>query len=149
MTDEYAFESEKWELLVGGFILAFGDIELISIELWREHFEADPPREFSSRVNKIIGKLKTLGPSRNELIELLQQASRLSKKRNTLAHNPMQVEVYEHRKSGQMLLKGGIRALFGDDFIDDLELEELAAEAKMLSSKFYIAIGYDFSASAI
>lgn len=149
MKNEPALAMERWELLVGRFMLSFGDIELISINLWSELFDAEPPREFLSRAGKIIGKLKEKSILNQNKIQLLQKACDLSNKRNTIGHNPMQIQVYEHTETGEYLLQEGMPAMLGDDYIDDLELMELASEAKALASELYIAIGFDFAKPAI
>jgi len=134
-------ELESWKLLVGGFMLAFGDIELLTYRLWAHYFpDRDILKQFSDRTRKIIGRLKAVG-GKEDLIDLLVQANGLSEKRNTVAHNPMQVQVYQHSKTGELVLRKAITSPVNDDYIDDLELEELQAEAEHIVIELYKIIG--------
>jgi bisphosphoglycerate-independent phosphoglycerate mutase (AlkP superfamily) len=75
-------------------------------------------------------------------VKVLEQALRLADKRNTVAHNPMQVQVFEHSKTCEVLFKQAITSETAGDYIDDAELAELRAEAEDLVTKLYLALGY-------
>jgi hypothetical protein len=135
-------ELESWKQLVGGFMLAFGEIELLTYRLWAHCFpDRNIVKQFSDRTGKIIGKLKEVG-GKEDLIDLLVQANVLSEKRNTVAHNPMQVQVYQHSKTGDLISRMAITSPVNDDYIDDLELEELQADAERIVTEFYKIIGF-------
>jgi hypothetical protein len=66
---------QKWRDLVGGFILAFGDIELITYRLWSERFKKKrPPNRFAARTKQILSQLNSKKPKNAELRALLQEA---------------------------------------------------------------------------
>lgn len=134
----------KWRDLVGGFILAFGDIELQSFRLWRQHVRASPiPHNFKERTGRILAELRKHGSENEAAIEIFEQSLRLADKRNTVAHHPMQVQIFEHSKTGEMLLDEAIGSEINDDYIDDAELKELRAEAEDLASRLYMILGLD------
>jgi len=138
-SDEY----QKWRDLVGGFILAFGDIELITHQLWREYFEDQtPPVFFKERTSKLMGQLRHDEEANREIISALTEALRIADKRNTVAHNPMQVQVFEHSKTGELFFEQAISSATNDDYIDDLELMELRGKAEQLVSQLYMKIGF-------
>jgi hypothetical protein len=133
----------KWRDLVGGFILAFGEIELWSFRLWRDHVSSDPaPHNFKERTGRVLSALRQLGGDNQRVVEVLVQSLRLADKRNTIAHNPMQVQVWEHSKTGEVLFEHAITSTASADYIDDAELTELRAEAEELSTRLYMALGY-------
>jgi hypothetical protein len=133
----------KWRDLVGGFILAFGDIDLISYRLWREHVGSHPiPHNFRERTGRVLSALRRTGANHDRVVAALEQALRLSDKRNTVAHHPMQVQVYQHSTTGELLLESVISSETTDDYIDDAELTELSAEAEGLVADLYMALGY-------
>ena len=54
----------------------------------------------------------------------------------------MQVQVYEHSATGELLFEHAIASETTDDYIDDAELTELRAEAEGLVAELYFALGY-------
>ena len=133
----------KWRDLVGGFILAFGDVEIISYRLWREQVGGEPaPTRFTERTSKLLGYLRRDEEKNREVIDAFIEALRIAEKRNTVAHNPMQVQVFEHSTTGQILVEQAISSETSDDYIDDAELTELRAAAEDLVARLYMAIGF-------
>ena len=140
--DDYEEQILFWRDLVGGFFLSFGDIEAISYRLWRKNCSGKPPIRFKDRTSKLVGELKKDNKSQ-ELVKLLIDAMRIADKRNTVAHNPVQVQVYNHTKKGKLWdAELMIKSEINDDYIDDAELKELAAEAEDLVAALYIQIGW-------
>ena len=141
--NDYQENIDKWKLLVGGFILSFGDIEMITYRLWQEQYgDREFPKQFSDRANKLIGKLRENEKENDQLINLLRKANDLAKKRHTIAHNPMEVQVYQHTQTGHVFTESAIFSPVSEDYIDDAELEELVAEAKFLVTDLYIQLGF-------
>jgi hypothetical protein len=131
-----------WRDLVGGFILAFGDIELISYRLWRENFRDAPPTRFKERTRKLLGHLRQDESKHREVISAFVEALRIADKRNTVAHNPIQVQVFEHSKTGQLFVEQGILSETSTDYIDDAELTELRAATEDIVARLYMVIGF-------
>jgi hypothetical protein len=133
----------RWRDLVGGFILAFGDIELLTHRLWQEVVGTQPPPVFfKERTRKLLGYLRKDEEKNKEIIGALVEALRIADKRNTVAHNPMHVQVFQHTETGQLLIEQAISSATSDDYIDDLELIELRAAAEDLVARLYIAMGF-------
>jgi hypothetical protein len=139
---EFEAEQAKWRDLVGGFILAFGDVELLTHRLWRDHCQGNAPVLFRDRTSKLLSVLKRLEPRNDEVIDCLVEALRIATKRNTIAHNPMQAQVFQHSRTGRVLVEMAISSATSDDYIDDAELKELRAKAEDLVTRLYIALGF-------
>lgn len=132
----------KWRNLVGGFILAFGEIEFITYRLWNDLFPDQKPLEkFRPRTNQILGQLQASPEKNDAVIQLLTDAIDLAEKRNIVAHNPMQVQVFQHTRTGQLMIDHAITCRKTEEYIDDLYLKELRAQAEDLVWQLYMALG--------
>ena len=138
---EFDAEHAKWRDLVGGFILAFGDVEVMTHRLWRDYCKGKPPF-FKPRVEALLNVLRKTEPQNQEVIACLGAALRMADKRNTIAHNPTQAQVFQHGRTGELLVELAISSETTDDYIDDTELKELRAEAEDLVTRLYIALGF-------
>ena len=139
---EFETEQAKWRDLVGGFLLAFGDIEVITHRLWREHFPGKTAPFFDPRTSALLDVLRKADQRNDEVIDCLVTALSIANKRNTIAHNPMQVQVFQHSRTGELLIEMAISSVKTDDYIDDAELKELRAQVEDLVTRLYIALGY-------
>ena len=137
---DFETEQAKWRDLVGGFILAFGDVEVITHRLWKDHCRGKPPF-FKPRVEALLRALRNNTPQNVEVIACLEAALCLADKRNTIAHNPTQAQVFQHGRSGELLVEMAISSETNDDYIDDAELKELRAEVEDLVTRLYISLG--------
>jgi len=144
MTDPNEYDpAARWRDLVGGFILAFGDIELITFRLWRDLINEQPiPHNFKERTGRILSELRR-DPAAAALVSILEDSLRLAGKRNTVAHHPLQVQIYEHSLTGQVLFESVITSELTDDYIDDAELTELRARAEDLAARLYMILGFE------
>ena len=98
------------------------------------------PHNFKERAGQVISKLN--GNKYKYLRELLERAVKISDKRNTIAHNPMQLHIQEHKKAGTLHPVFAVSSFMGGDYIDLIELKELVAEAVDISAGLYDASGY-------
>lgn len=140
-SSEFELEQANWRDLVGGFILAFGDVEVITHRLWKDHCNGKAP-QFKLRVKGILSALERLEPRNADVIACLEAAYLMADKRNTIAHNPMQAQVFQHGRSGELLIEMAISSVTTDDYIDDAELKELRAEAEDLVTRLYMSLGF-------
>ena len=132
---------DRWVRLVGSFILAFGDIELTSFMLWSNYYPHDkPPNNFKERTSKILGSLKLDESRSKEIAPLLVKALQLADRRNTVAHHPLQVQVFKHSITGKLFTELAISSETTDDYITDEELERIGAEARSIAKALYRAI---------
>jgi hypothetical protein len=137
-------EFKKWRDLVGGFILAFGDIELVTYRLWKElRPSTKAPQKFKPRANGVVESLRATdgGNDRQSLIKCLEEAIILADKRNTIAHSPMQLQIYEHTISGKLISELAIASETNDDYIDDAHMVELESQATELVARLYMELG--------
>lgn len=139
---EFEAEQAKWRDLVGGFILAFGDVEVITHRLWRDHCCGKAPPRFKPRTSALLDVLRKANPKNDEVIDCLDTALSIAGKRNTIAHNPMQAQVFQHGRTGELLIEMAISSATTDDYIDDSELKELRAQAENLVTRLYMALGF-------
>ena len=138
---EFETEQAKWRDLVGGFILAFGDVEVITHRLWKDHCQGKAPF-FKPRVETLLSTLRKIEPLNVEVIACLEAALCLADKRNTIAHNPTQAQVFQHGRTGELLVEMAISSETTDDYIDDAELKELCAAVEDLVTRLYISLGF-------
>ena len=140
----------QWRDLIGGFILAFGDIELLTFRLWRDHVGESPvPHNFKERTGRVLAALRRQGPTYTLVIKALENSLRLADKRNTVAHHPMQVQVFQHSQTGEVFFEHAISSEISDDYITDDDLKELRAEAESLAADLYIYLGYSSPAPRV
>ena len=135
-------EEEKWRDLVGGFILAFGDIELFTHHLWQIRCPGCKPAfNFRRRTTELIKVLQQDLEKNGRIIGPLTDAVKMIHKRNTVAHNPTHVEVFTHGQAEHIIVERRIASRQSKDYIDDAELTELRAAAEDVVVRLYMAIG--------
>lgn len=132
---------DKWRNLIGDFMLDFGEIEYISYSLWSQKYNTGlPPHNFTKRTRQVISKL--CSRSDKDTISLLNRAIHLAKKRNTIAHNPLHLHVFEHKETKELYPEFLISSYLQKECIDDFELIELKAEATDIMTQLYLSLGY-------
>ena len=90
-------QREEWYTLIGNIMVSFAEIEWITYRLWDNlAMETEPPQEFKSRVDKLIGRLKKVEPGNERIQDTLIQSKVLYDKRNILAHNPLRLAINEN-----------------------------------------------------
>lgn len=98
-------EREKWVAVVGRLILSFGDIENITylglLQLPKDSiFESTSKLGFGARVDlllEILNGREKLDPTlRKAFSDKLLAAKTLAEIRNTVAHSPLMLSVYQH-----------------------------------------------------
>ena len=137
-SDESDVLKAKWRDLVGGFILAFGDIEFSTFFLWEKYYSQEQaPNNFKERTGKILGKLRADRDAGPAVIESFVEALRIADKRNTVAHHPLQVQIFQHSETGKLITKLGISSETTDEFISDTELEALRIQTELLRTRIY------------
>ena len=143
-TGTLAYEIDKWSNLVGKLILAFGEIELATSKLWEVHFAGKEfPNNFKDRANKLIGKLKAEGAkgiNGEDPVNMLISARALADKRNTIAHNPMQTQVFHDRAKDDYHIELAITSDKNDHYIKESDLEILHEEAAIIGRQPFIFI---------
>ena|SRR5579871_1511243 len=118
-------------------------IELISKLLWRQHVRETPiPHYFKARTGRVLSALRSLPEIPTQIVEPLVRAMKLADKRNTIAHHPLQVQVFQHSKAGELIFEQAISSATREANIDDLELIEARAEAEGIAADLYLAIGF-------
>lgn len=105
MSFNYDELEAKFAPLVGQAILNFGNIEHFTM-LVLDYLPSDRIIQtvsslgFTKRVDLIIELLSARKATKAHLrmIDLLRETKRLAKKRNLIAHNPLRIEIFEHKK---------------------------------------------------
>jgi hypothetical protein len=149
MSRSERFEAEKgeWETLIGRALISFGEIELITHK-WLSHFPRDSVARsggrlaFARRVDLILEILagREFDEAGVEFAAALRRAKALAETRNTIAHNPVMMNVYTDETMDDVLLEQSISNIRGDRVIDLAEMKEFAAEAGDLASKMWMLI---------
>ncbi len=72
---------------------------------------------------------------------MLKKAKDLAKVRNDIAHNPVMLNIFVHKTSGDILLERSIATVRGDRFIDLASAKEFADEVEDLAATMWLQIG--------
>jgi hypothetical protein len=140
----------KWSHLIGSAVLNFGEIELATLTLLahmeRAGFGKSKIGEpFSARVDRIVKILDEWNLPAGEsqaMKEQLLRAQKLAVYRNTIAHNPIQLDFYQNLATGDVTTEAAIRDFRNEKRVIDLEsLEEYVAEVSDTSSSLYMSLG--------
>lgn len=144
--DEYRRELEEWQSLVGKAIVSFGEVELVTHQCLA-HLPRDAISKtasklpFGRRSDLIIEILEGQSPTSAPavtLIGLLKRAKKLAETRNDIAHNPVMMNVFVHRASGDVLLEQSIARVNGNRIIDLPEMKEFADELSDLAASMWM-----------
>jgi hypothetical protein len=140
MSDETLPEEiEKWSLLVGRLISAFNEIELSTVKLWEIYFpKKKSPHKFTQRARDIIKEIKNdslIDDIAGVAIKNLEDAIVLARKRNTVAHNPVQVQVWEHRATEEYHIEFAVTTPDDKDYVKESDFEPLTKQASKLGSE--------------
>ena len=103
-------EIEEWQKLIGRAIIASGEIELVTYKcltfLPTENiFEVVADLPFSKRIDLICRLIEDKPLSkelRDNFLKLLNEGKEMAVTRNLIAHNPMQISVFENEITGDM-----------------------------------------------
>src|SRR3981081_4243231 len=114
--DRHLRETEEWRGVVGKAIVCFGELELITYKCLA-HIPSDRISEtssrlgFSRRVDLIVeilaGRRPPLQPV-SDFVAMLKRAKQLANIRNDIAHNPVMLNMFVHKTSGDVLLEQSI-----------------------------------------
>ena len=147
--EQHQREIEQWRAVVGKAIVSFGELELVTHQCLA-HIPSDKISEtssrlpFSRRVDLIVEILEGRTPvpeAVSSFIAMLKRARKLAETRNDIAHNPVMMNVFIHKASGDVLLERSIATDRGGRIIDLPELKEFAAEVEDLAGSMWMQIG--------
>ena len=128
----------QWERLIGRFVLAFGEIELLTFMLWRHYGLAQvPSHNFKERAGVILTRLRADATNLSMLVPLLEQSLRLADKRNAVAHHPICAQVFRHTRTGELLIEMAVQSQTNDEYITDQELAALGDQTRDLAFQMY------------
>ena len=139
--EPYGFEEEKlWRPLIGRAILAFGAIEVATVRCLvylapRPKLKQLVNLKFGRRVDAVLRLLeRDRNGTTDVLAALLRSAKVLARTRNLVAHNPLEMTVYQQGETGEFLLKPEIRRLVGADneFLDLAGIEKFVLDTESL-----------------
>ena len=148
-SDSHIAEIEEWQTAVGKAIVSFAELELITYKCLA-HIPMDQISEsssrlpFSRRVDLIVEILegRSSPPETvSEFVAMLKQAKELAKIRNDIAHNPVMLNVFVHKTTGDLLLEHSIAIARGNRFIDISSAKEFAADVEDLAASMWLQIG--------
>lgn len=132
--------SGNWKDQVGSFIVEFCEVEYVSFLLHEQFFpKDDPSHNFKDRTKKVMSQLN--GKSRATLKSYLEEALELAERRNTIVHNPMMVQIFENKVSGELHSETAIFSYKERDYVSFDELKRLNAQIALLKSNLVAEIG--------
>ncbi len=141
MNDTYTETSLTWRNLIGDFMMEFSEIEYISYSLWADKVNnGKPSHNFKTRTKQVISQLNNGSELKTK--NLLEKAVEIADKRNTIAHNPMLLQVFENEITNELHPEFAISTYIEGDYIDLPEMKELTAEATDIKTQLYMLLGY-------
>ena len=142
-------ETDEWRSVVGKAIVCFGELELITYKCLA-HIPSDNISETSSRLGfarrvDLIVEILEGRPLVPEPVKVflkhLKRAKELASVRNDIAHNPVMLNVFVHRATGDVALEHSIATARGGRFIDLAAANEFADEVEDLAGTMWLQIG--------
>jgi hypothetical protein len=128
----------QYERLVGRFMLAFGEIELLTFILWHHYgLDKEPPHSFKKRAGVILNLLRRDATNLSKLVEPLEKSLRLADKRNAVAHHPICAQVFQHTRPDECLIVMAVQSQTNDEYITDQELAGLGDQTRDLANRMY------------
>jgi len=106
-------EVQEWRSVIGKAIVCFGEVELVTYQCLA-HIPSDKISETSSRlgfvnrVDLIIEILEGRQPVSEpveKFVKLLKRARQLASVRNDIAHNPVMLNMFVHKATGDISLE--------------------------------------------
>lgn len=124
-------QKQEWQLLIGTFILTFGEIEQMLHLLWRRAFGGkQEPRDLSIRIGKLIGWIKGDDSLSQALPDLLVEVKKLAEYRNAVAHNGLSLQIIRHEETHKITPILRITSRTADTSITEDELRQLCKQAQ-------------------
>ena len=144
--ERHQHETNEWRRVVGKAIVCFGELELITYKCLAhipsdKIVEASSRLSFGRRVDFIVEILEGRAPLPAEVaafVDMLKRAKKLAETRNDIAHNPVMLNVFVHKVSGDVLLEHSIAAARGGRFIDLASATEFADEVEDLAAAMWL-----------
>jgi phosphoenolpyruvate-protein kinase (PTS system EI component) len=141
MNDQYTEISLAWRDLIGDFMMEFSEIEYISYSLWYDKINTGKPsHNFKARTKQVISQLNS-NTDKNIKV-LLEKAISIADKRNTIAHNPMLLQVFENKITRELHPEFAIATYIDGDYIDLPEMKEITADLIDIKTELYMTLGY-------
>ena len=139
----------EWRSIIGHAIVGFGELELITYKCLvhipsDKIFETTSRLGFSQRIDLILEILEARMPISgyvSQFIGKLKRAKVLASTRNHIAHNPVMLNMFVHKTSGDVTLERSIATIRGEKFIDLASAKEFAAEVEDLASTMWLLVG--------
>jgi len=147
--DQHGREIEDWRAVVGKAIVCFGELELVTYKCL-SHIPSDKISDtssrlgFSRRVDLIVEILEGRSPLPqpvSNFVSMLKRAKELAGTRNDIAHNPVMLNMFVLKTSGDTMLEHSITTARGGRFIDLASAKEFADEVESLAASMWLQIG--------
>lgn len=131
----------EWRNLIGDFMMEFSEIEFISFNLWSKKYPGQTPsHNFKERTNQVISQLN--GNKNAKVQALLKKSVDLADRRNTVAHNPTLMQVFQKTDSEELLFEYAISSFSQADYVNLEDMKELVAEVTDIKTSIYMELGY-------
>ena len=141
---------DKWANLIGQIMIGFGDIEYITLECLHVFpteniFPSVSKMNLTPRIDLIINIVESRFQKEEEkspIINCLNKAKDLAKKRNLIAHNPMSMDVYANDNNEIYGFKEVIASLRNkNNKIHFEDLEQLAKDVEEVKQRLMYEFG--------
>jgi hypothetical protein len=139
-------EQQKWIEPIGRLMIAFGRMEyslrvcLLHLKD-HQHWNNFKNKEFKAKASgsiKVLESVSEIHPPAQRAISLLNDAIRLAKYRNLIAHNPLSLDMFEDQ-SGDYKTRTAIRSLRDNETTIDYEtLLDVVEAAELIEDELYV-----------
>ena len=134
---------EKWKNKIGEMIVNFGEIERATYQVWVYYGKEikDAPKEFTRRCGKVIGLIdrdsSIDGKTKEMVKDAFSRANELAQQRNDYAHNPVQVNLYEHPDTKELSVAAEVNQVLSGETLSYEQLCALVDEINNLAENIY------------
>ena len=134
---------EKWKNKIGEMIVNFGEIERATYHVWVYYGKniKDAPKEFTKRCSKVIGLIERDTSIDNKTKVIIKDAfscaNALAEQRNDYAHNPVQVNFYEHPETNELSVAAEVNQILSGETLSYEQLCELTEDINALVKNIY------------
>ena len=123
-------------MLIGTFILAFGELEQLTYAVWaRCCQDKHPPNTLGNTIKELVTIVKAKPELSAAIPKLLDEVQRLATYRNTIAHNPLSLQVLKDEASGIRTPIIRIASRKGDEHVTSEQLRRAGKQAQRLAQE--------------
>jgi len=140
---ECTTDVDQWHIHIGRFALGLGGIEWAT-DMLLEQVQEGAKGKLGERLDRLMSAVGKLKPElQSEVVELIDEAHKIRKKRNTILHSTVAFNFYtrENDPASEILIAASLHDREGKHTDIDLSaMSVLAGQAEDLSRRFWAVV---------